>query len=187
LSVWLSGACSRPFLLDPVPGLRTAAEADAVAQSMAAERTGLAAPNVVWLDAWHPGRACMAVAADAQMLDRLHALAAEQKWRLRSVRPWWSAALNNALAAARKPALLSVEEEGEAMTLLAGAEGAWSLVKSTVPMPTHAAAVVQRARLNEGVVTDQILKVSLVGSDARIEGDSETAVAGFASRWEWLA
>jgi hypothetical protein len=185
LSVWLSGAWARPFVLDPVPGLKTRDEADAVAQSLAAERLGLARTQVVWLDAWHPERACMAVAADTQMLHRLHALATEQEWRLRGVRPWWSAALNSALAAERKPALLSLEEEGEAMTLLAGAAGEWSLVKSVVPMPSQAAAIVQRAKLHASVATDQILKVSLVGTDARTDGDS--AVAGFASRWEWLA
>lgn len=188
VSVWLSGAWARPFLLSPVPGLKTWTEAMSVAQSMVAEQAGLTVPSVVWLDAWKVEQACMAVAAEEQVLDRLHALAAEQGWSPRSVRPWWAAALNAAVAGQHKPALLSVEEEGESLTLLAGAEGAWSVVKSVVPVPEQAAAMVQRAMLNAGVGADQVLKARLGSTEAgAVQDDSNKTVAGFLPRWEWSA
>jgi hypothetical protein len=186
--IWLSGALARPFVLNPMPGLKTWTEAMAVAQSLAAEQTGLIAPTVVWLDAWKPQQVCMAVAADAQVLNKVHELTAEHGCKLCGLRPWWSAALSSAMAGERKPALLAVEEDGESLTLLAGEEGTWSLAKSISPMTTHATAVVQRAMFNTGVTADRVLKIKLRGVEPRpVEGDEPARVAGFDARWEWSA
>lgn len=102
LRVWLSAAYSRPFLLSADCGAKTRPEALALANASAAVLTGYNTDVLIWLDYWHIGTACAAVAMPKNIFVRLRDMCLEHRVRLVSVKPWWSLAIGIVQALSRK-------------------------------------------------------------------------------------
>ena len=149
LHVWLSGALARPFIAGPLSGLRRWDEAQTVLAAMAPDATGLAGPCAVWVAGPVHREASVVVAVPLALLDSLHQQARAQALRLRSIRPWWSAALDAGLAQAPAAQLL-VLDDGEALTSLQGQGGTCSHAATQWPAPDAAQRAGWMARLMAG-------------------------------------
>lgn len=149
LHVWLSGALARPFMAGPLAGLRRWDEAQTVLAAMAPDATGLTGPCAVWVAGPVHREACVVVAVPMALLDSLHQQARSQALRLRSIRPWWSAAFNAGLAQAPAAQLL-VLDDGEALTSLQGQGGTCSHAATQWPAPDAAQRAGWMARLMAG-------------------------------------
>ncbi|MEF7613644.1 hypothetical protein V4F39_06950 [Aquincola sp. MAHUQ-54] len=116
--VWLSGRLCRPFLLPAASASLSASEVSAVAREIAPGATGLDGPVRLWMAA--PGRE-IAVALLEQLMTDLGPLH-RSGWRVRSIRPLWSAMLNHVLAADPACALVQLVDTETAVTLAGTAE-----------------------------------------------------------------
>jgi hypothetical protein len=96
--LWISGFAARPFLLAPVAGVKRWAEWQTLAQAAAAQHTGLAAPCQVWFSEAPGAHPVLAVATPSALVAECEHAARQAGCALLQVRPWWSAALNHALA-----------------------------------------------------------------------------------------
>lgn len=155
--VWLSGALARPFILEPVQGLRRWSDAQQVASAMAPEATGLAGPCEVWIDAWVPGESCIAIAVDRSVREAVENSACSSNVRLAAIRPWWVAALNEAMTAPNEPISLVAVEEADGLTVLSGHEGRFASASSYVPRSdaSQTEALLKRALLAAGATAAQ--------------------------------
>jgi hypothetical protein len=149
LALWLSGAFARPFIAGPLAGMRRWHEAHTVLAAMAPDATGLAGPCAVWSAGPVHREASLVVAVPQALLDDLHRQARTQALRLRSVRPWWSAAFNAGLAQVPAAQLL-VLDDGEALTSLQGHGGNGSLAATQWPAPDERQRTGWLARLMAG-------------------------------------
>ena len=138
LTVWLSGALARPFVLESVQGLRKRSEAFQVAMGLASETTGLPGPCEIWLDHWVLDKPCIAVAIAQELREAIESSAREEKLHLTAIRPWWGAALNAAVKIqGAAPGLLAVEE-ADALTVLSGGADVLSGAATYSPRPDPA-------------------------------------------------
>ncbi|HET7868352.1 MAG TPA: hypothetical protein VFL86_28405 [Burkholderiaceae bacterium] len=144
LHLWLSGAFARPFVAGPLAGMRRWHEAQTVLAAMAPDATGLEGPCAVWTAGPVHREAAVVVAMPQALLDELSRQAKAQALRLRSVRPWWSAAFNAGLAQAPTARLL-VLDDGEALTSLQGEGEAHNLTTSEAATQWPAPDEQQRA------------------------------------------
>ena len=160
--VWLSGALARPFLCGPVQGLKRWSEVTAVAQAMAPDATGLAAPCEVQVEAWPSPQAALAVAIDPLMQQAIEAAAREHGVTLQSLRPWWAVAFNQVLAAAPDARLVAVADS-DALTLLGGDDARLHAASAYVPRPSdeQAGQSIARLALTAGVDGAQVIRVRL--------------------------
>jgi hypothetical protein len=134
LNLWLSGALARPFIAGPLIGLRRWQEVQTILAAMAPEATGLTGPCAVWVAGPVHREACLVVAVPQPLLDDLHRQARVHALRLRSVRPWWSAAFN--AARAQMPAApLWVLDDGEALTCVPSHARAGAYTGTQWPAP----------------------------------------------------
>ncbi len=123
VTVWLSGALARPFMFEPVQGLGRWSEVLQVAARLAPDATGLAGPCDVWLAEWRPANTCVAVAVDSELRELIESSAKVEKWRLTAIRPWWMAALNEAIKnrdSTESTVEILAAEEPDALTVLSG-------------------------------------------------------------------
>lgn len=128
LDIWLSGALARPFVLPPLAGLKTCAEAVRVAQAKASDATGLPGDSTVWLDRWKPGQACVAVAMQRELSEALLALKRANGFAVKQIRPWWSA-VQHAIAsmpAMGQPEMLAIRESDSLVCLGANGGNSWA-------------------------------------------------------------
>jgi len=156
VKLWLSGALARPFLVEPVPGLRGWREAQRVAMGLAPDATGLAGPCSVWLDDGLPAHGVLAVAVDQSTLRSIETqLERESGMRIASMRPWWAHALDGALTSDADRRLLVVEEP-DAWTLLGGVGAEFSLASTCWPLPEHDQAMgwVRRSLLGAAMTSE---------------------------------
>jgi hypothetical protein len=116
--VWLSGALARPFVVEPVGGLRSIAEAQALAKSAAPGATGLAGPCVVQLESIPIERAAIATAVERRVVDALLSALRQSKLTAHSIRPWWAHAL--AARRRRRQTQMVCLDDATSVTLLAG-------------------------------------------------------------------
>lgn len=160
--VWLSGALARPFLCGPVQGLKRWSEVTAVAQAMAHDATGLAAPCEVQVETWPSPHAALAVAIDPRMRLAIEAAAREHGLALQSLRPWWAAAFNQVLASAPGARLVAVADS-DALTLLGGDDERVHTASAYVPRPSdeQAGQSIARLALTAGVGAAQMVRVRL--------------------------
>lgn len=149
LHLWLSGAYARPFVAGPLAGLRHWHEAQTVLAAMAPDATGLEGPCAVWAAGPVHREPNVVVAVPLALLHGLHQQAKAQSLRLRSVRPWWSAAFNASLVAAPE-AQLWVLDDGEALTSLQGQGGTCRHAATQWPAPDAAQRTGWMARLMAG-------------------------------------
>jgi hypothetical protein len=117
--IWLSGALARPFVLEPVAGLRSVVEATALAQAAAAGATGLSGVCAVALESLPVGRLALVTAVEQRVLDALFATLKRHRMTAQSIRPWWARVLEERLRAAAPPQMVCIAE-GPVATLLAG-------------------------------------------------------------------
>jgi len=165
LNLWLSGAFARPFVAGPLAGVRHWHEVQTVLAAMAPEATGLAGPCAVWIAGPVHREAGLVVAVPLALLDDLQRQAKAQALRLRSVRPWWSAAFNAGLAQAPAAQLL-VLDDGEALTSLQGLGGTSTHAATQWPAPDAGQRTGWLARLMAGRnLTPQHTGTVRIGSD----------------------
>jgi hypothetical protein len=158
--VWLSGALARPFLCGPVQGLRRWAEVEALAQAMAPDATGLAAPCAVQIETWPHPHAALAVAINVATRDAIEAAARGHGVTVQSIRPWWAAALNHVLAEGSKARLVAIAD-GDAMTLLGPDAGRFDAASAYVPAPSggQADSLLARLALTSGAAPENVVRI----------------------------
>ena len=166
LDVLLSGALARPFIFEPVAGLRRWREAVEVASAMAPEATGLASPCTVWLDDWVPGERCVGVAMERALRDRIETLVEERRWTLSALRPAWSQAIDAARTKFGGPVRALAIDDWDSMTLLSYTEGVCTGAATYAPKPdaSQARAILTRAAMASGWSPDDILFAALNGA-----------------------
>jgi len=145
VKVWTSGGLIRPFLLGPVAGLNGSTEICSFAQSQVSDATGWIQPCEVRLEGDVTKGVALATAMPAAEHERVEAAVKRAKLRLLSLRPWWAAVLDQALAVRPELELLAVEDT-ESLVLLATQGGNWSMAETFAPRPSadEAIRVVQR-------------------------------------------
>ena len=162
VALWLAGALARPFIVPPVPGLRSWTEARRLAAALAPDETGLAGPCEVWLDAAPPGQAVLGVAIETAARETIERVLAVQGVRATAMQPWWTAAIARALD---ERAALSriVVAEPESLVVLAGRDAVFSAAATCAPLPSpeRAAAWLQRTVLSLGLAEGDGLRVAL--------------------------
>jgi hypothetical protein len=162
VALWLAGSVALPFIVQPVPGLRSWTEARRLAEALAPDETGLAGPCEVWLDAAPAGHAVLGVAIETATRETIERVLAAHGVRAVAMRPWWTTALARALDA--QPALARiVVAEPESLVVLAGRDGVFSATATCAPLPSpeHAAAWLQRSVLSLGIADGEGVRVTL--------------------------
>jgi len=133
LAVWLSGDLARPFLMQPVEGMTSLSEAEALAGAQASGATGIQASSV-WLEAVPQRWPSMVVAMPADCRRRILGSAKELGVHVASIRPWWARALQQAIA---EPDHLDVlaAEDSDALILLVADANQWLSADAYIPKP----------------------------------------------------
>jgi len=152
--VWLSGSLCRLCLQEAVPGAKPG-ELDRIARAEAAKRTGTEASGAVWLEGWREGGRAVVV-VDAQTRDRVVTWRnrLQGKVRLRSLRPWWSQALE-AMHQTDPTCQLLVVDDQESMTILSGANNELACAASIAPVGIGYDPVSLRQRALFGMGLDE--------------------------------
>lgn len=146
--IWLSGSLARPFVLPPLQGLTTWADAQAVAAARASEETGLDAPCCVSIDRWKAGAPVGCVAMEEALRASILTLLVTRKVRIAGIRPWWAAVLCDRATHARSLALLTVDD-GESLVVLAGEKDGLDMACCYTPAPD----TIQRASLVQRILS----------------------------------
>lgn len=163
--VWLSGGLARAFMMAPVEGLRSRAEAERTAEAMAPAETGLEGACIVWLDAWKPAQPCLAVAVQHGFVAALQAAAVEAGIGLRSVQPCWNRALSGQLKRKGSIRMLAAVES-DALTVLASDGQRITHAQSCCPVPAadRIEAQLRRQAVSLGIPASEVIRVSLDGT-----------------------
>jgi hypothetical protein len=117
--VWLGSGLCRPFLLPEVTGMGEKDDWMPVAESLAAEATGLAGPCRVWLDGARM-RPRLAVAVATALISQVFEVLPEK--RIQSLRPWWSEVLKVHAKREKAGNALAVSDSDGLTLLLADAQ-----------------------------------------------------------------
>jgi hypothetical protein len=153
VNVWLSGVLARPFVVEPVDGLRSMAEARALAQAAAPAATGLAAPCAVQLEAVPVQRAVIATAVEQRALDALLGALRQRKVVARSIRPAWASAVEDRSRQQPQAQMVCFVEPGGA-TLLAG-EGPSLAMTVAHADAAQVDALMRRVCIGQGIAVDR--------------------------------
>lgn len=142
LRLWLSGGLCRPFIMPAVQGVANAAEAKAVATTLAPQHTGLTGPCTVFVERSAATEPVLAIATQDDRLRQMRNLLAshERKPRVLSIRPWWAEVLRHSLR--REPALSALGvQDCDSMTILIGnLTGGFETVATYSPVTDEATA-----------------------------------------------
>lgn len=149
-NVWLSGGFCRPILVETLPGVRGVDEIHKSIQALAPQRTGLAGPCQVWVERRGAQQSCMAAAVSSSQLDRIIDVVRGSGHRIRSIRPWWSAAMRGVLACEGAPAHMLGVQDCDSVTVLIGSDIDFEFASTVTPLlePGSALAVVRRAAMS---------------------------------------
>lgn len=125
LRIWLSGGLCRPFIVPPVPGVRSELEWRRMASALTLQHTGLTGACQVWVDAAKDSAPRVAAAVQQSRLAQLLALVNDLgrgPSTLQSIRPWWGDVLRAALL--RDPNRRAVAaQDCDSLTVLVGEAG----------------------------------------------------------------
>ncbi len=160
--VWLSGALAKPFVLTPVTGLKGKLEAQAMAQAMVREATGLEPGCDVCLDSVPKSAPALSVAIPSDLGQEIAGTAKALRVTIKSLRPWWAGALGEALASDARLELFAAQDT-EAVTVLVAKENVWLSANTYTPNPNGAQleALVTRRLFADGVETKAACRVRL--------------------------
>jgi hypothetical protein len=157
VDVMLSSSIARPFLMQPVAGLKSLEEATALAATQARSMTGLSGELNVLLEALPVTATSLAIAAPQLLLQDVRAAATTAKLKVSSMRPLWACAIG--VLRRHKPlanAIMVVEED--AGTLVMEADGRYAMAQTFSPKPSTEAiqSIVRRASLSAAGLNDAI-------------------------------
>jgi hypothetical protein len=152
--IWLSGTLARPFVLEPMSGLRSVAEARALAQGAAAGATGLNGACAVALESIPIDRSALVTAVEQRVLDVLLTTLKQHGMAVRSIRPWWARVLEQRLQASPPPQMVCVVE-GRVATLLAGEGPALAMTVMATDM-LQLGSLVRRVCTGQDIESDRV-------------------------------
>ena len=162
LRLWLSGALCRPVLVPPIAGAASQAERDTLVDTIAVRESGLVAPCRVAIGHRRRGAEDVAVVIEAGALFAVERRFASARIRALSIRPWWDHALEHAL---RIDSTLNAFAtwEGDALTILTGADHGFSSARTVHPVcdADAASAAFARALVSSLVSPQRALAVRL--------------------------
>lgn len=163
--VWFSGAIARPFLLEPIAGLRGWDEARSFAQSAAEEAVGIPGPCSVELEAWPGSGPVLVTAMSEELLESIESVAAQHRLRVRSMRPWWAAAFNEVAAKDEGIRLVSISDD-ESMVLLGRKEGRFETASCYTPGTSdeQTSRLLSRLSLVAGAGVGQVSRIKFTKS-----------------------
>lgn len=172
MRVWLSGGLARPFICGPVEGLKRWTEVLALAEATAADLTGLMGPCTVHVQGWPSPQPTLAVAVASSVRDAIEGAALDHGHRIRSLRPWWTSALNHVLATQAHARMVAVSE-GDAMTLVGGKDVHFTRASSYLPAPSveQASALLLRLAMSAGENKNGLVRVRLGLADDRAHAE----------------
>lgn len=170
--VWLSGALARPFLFGPVNGVQTWEEVIAVAEAAAPDASGVDGPCAVQVEAWPDKSPTLATAMGKALLDAIELAATEHRLNIRSLRPWWAAALNHVVSTNASPRLACINDR-DSMILFGGTKGQFDTVNAYVPTmsPDQTEKLLSRLALVIGTSLKEVPRVALGGTRANSSVD----------------
>lgn len=154
---WLGSSLAMPFMLGPVPGVRSWLELQAVANVMAADSTDVPGELGIWIAEWPRDSATLAVAFDVQVRARLHTAVGR---RLRFLRPWWSEVMISLKSRGKGPVVI---EEPDAIVLLTG----------------NGTLVVEGYSLSETASSDEVLRRAIATSGLGLEQCTRLQMTAF--------
>jgi hypothetical protein len=160
--VWLSGAFARPFLFGPLVGVQTWDEVIAVAEAAAPDASGVEGPCAVQVEAWPDKHPTLATAIRKPLLDAIELAASQNKVRIRSLKPWWSAALNHLISAKPSSDLACINDQ-DSMILFGGLLAQLNTVNSYVPRMSsdQTEKLLSRRALVSGTPVDDVPRIAL--------------------------
>lgn len=184
LRVWLSGGLCRPFLLQPVAGIRGAAEWQRVAEALGPTQTGLSQACDLWVETRprSDGRIAAAVPRDVLLGLQQSVEQADRRLRISSIAPWWAEVLRAALK--REPQVSAVAvHDCDSLVLLSGQGDAFDSATALTPVlnADTAGAALARQLLSRDVMQGQEILVRLLPSGAK-NAHGSMALSGMA---EW--
>lgn len=174
LRVWLSGGLCRPFLVPPIPGVKSQEERWRVAESMAEERTGLAGDLEMWLDEGRPEQSTVAVVLNRDLLTRLQGVLGAhptQRLRLASLRPWWVDVLR-----VHADAQAIAARDCDSLTVLVGGGKEFALATTATPILDDEAgrAALSRLLLSSEVEVRSVLEFGLRAGQRTAVGSTDS-------------
>jgi hypothetical protein len=149
VDVVVSSSIARPFLMQPVAGLKTFAEAVSLAVAHAPSATGLMGELDVQLEALPLNTSALATAAPRLVLQEVRAAAIAARLKVSSLRPLWACAIGVLRKQAPLANAIMVVEE-DAATLVMEADGGYVTAQTFAPKPSPDAiqSVARRASLS---------------------------------------
>ena len=194
LRVWLSGGLCRPFIAPAVPGVKTRAEVRQVAESIAAQRTGLTGECHVWLDHGKLHEACVAVAVHRASLQQLQDCVGPKPYqhRIISIRPWWSEVLRTQLRRHAEIPAMAVQD-CDSLTVLAGAGQSFEMATTLAPVTDCETADAALARILLSAGVEAQVSVTRLATAAALSRRPESSSSNselnsaLASLTEWSA
>lgn len=134
--IWLSGALARPFMLEPMAGLKSWRELTLWAESCAAEAVGMSAPCQVQVEAWPENHPTLAVAMERGLLESIEAQASLHNLHVQCIRPGWAEVANELWQQQPELRLIGVED-ADAITLLGSHNQQLNRAHSYWPKPAE--------------------------------------------------
>ena len=134
LSVWLSGDLARPYLFGPVHGLRGWAEAHTAAKGIALQTCGIDAPCHLVLEGDPSLHCVLGTVVRDEVIEVLYRTAAALRLRIKSIRPAWAEALDQAPAASGGAALVACHD-ADSSTLIGWLGDEINLASTYSPRP----------------------------------------------------
>jgi len=164
LRIWLSGGHCRPFLLPPLPGVKRGDEWRRAAEALVEQHTGLTGPCTLQMQPEQPDGSRLVVAVGSEVVQRVTEGVAQagRSLRLRSLRPWWAAALHHVLAHRTEFVAVAVQD-CDSLTVLSGQGGVFASASTLAPVYDAGVAASALARLSavNGWATDRTSRVAL--------------------------
>lgn len=161
--VWLSGALARPFLMSAVTGLKSWAEARAVAAKRFTQEGGQGGESSIWLEELPLHGDVLGVAVAKSTLDALQQSVAGASMRATSVRPWWAFALDGVRDRLAEVEVVAIADT-DSLVILASEAEQWREVVVHEPRPSgpQAEAAIRRQVVSAHACHPRVERARLV-------------------------
>lgn len=173
LTVWLSSAFARPFVLPGSTGARSHAELETLACRVGATSTGLHAACTAWIELVSGDRERLGVVMPTDLRRTIAGTASGARLRLQSIRPWWASAQNSLCEKSPALRMASVRDD-DGHVLLSSKGDRWLGAHCQVPAPGDAEidAMVTRLRFSTETLPDSCGAVRLLGQETVVDRSS---------------